>query len=118
MRFTDSSLPPSEFLKAVEESSLIYRIGAWVLEEAVRQAAAWNRALPDWSLIEMAVNLSARQLADSGLVHQIADVLGRHRLPPKLLTLEITETALIHNSDTALGILTDLKKLGGETRAG
>lgn len=105
-------LPPSEFLRAAEESSLIYRIGAWVLEEAVRQAASWNYALADRSLIEMAVNLSARQLADPGLVRQIADVLGKHGVPPGLLTLEITETALIHDPDTALGILTDLKMLG------
>lgn len=105
-------LSPSEFLGAAEESSLIHRIGAWVLEGAVRQAASWSRALEGWSLIEMAVNLSARQLTDPGLVRQISDVLGRHRLPPGLLTLEITETALIHDPDTALGILIDLKVLG------
>lgn len=105
-------LPPSEFINLAEESGLIRDLGAWVLEEAVTQAVRWGQQRPDGKPVEIAVNLSTRQLIDPRLVDLVAAVLARHHLEPQLLTLEITETALMNNPDTALGVLTALKNLG------
>lgn len=109
---TRGLLPPSEFIDVAEDSGLVRKLGAWVLDEAVAQAVRWQRANADGSSVEMAVNLSARQLADPGLLDVVAHVLTRHGLNPALLTLEITETALMGDPDAALVTLTALKSLG------
>jgi diguanylate cyclase (GGDEF)-like protein/PAS domain S-box-containing protein len=107
-------LPPSEFIEIAESSGLIRAVGAWVLDEAVAQAVAWQRQVPGGPRVEMAVNLSARQLADPGLLGTVEEALARHRLEPSLLTLEITETALMGDADAALATLTALEALGVE----
>jgi diguanylate cyclase (GGDEF)-like protein/PAS domain S-box-containing protein len=103
---------PAEFIALAEETGLIVRIGAWVLDEAVRQAKTWverNHALETFSV---AVNLSARQLTAQGLVETVARILDRYHWPPRQLTLELTESILIEDADAALGVLRQLKGLG------
>jgi diguanylate cyclase (GGDEF)-like protein len=109
---TRGLLPPSEFIEVAEESGLIRTLGAWILEEAVGQAVRWQREDPDAAPVEMAVNLSARQLADPALVDVVTAALARHGLDPSLLVLEITETALMGDPEAALGALTALRALG------
>ncbi len=109
---TRGLLPPSEFIEVAEESGLIRTLGAWILEEAVGQAVRWQREDPDATPVEMAVNLSARQLADPALVDVVTAALARHGLDPSLLVLEITETALMGDPEAALGALTALRALG------
>ena len=109
---TRGLLPPSEFIEVAEESGLIRTLGAWILDEAVGQAVRWQREDPDAAPVEMAVNLSARQLADPALVDVVTGALARHRLDPSLLVLEITETALMGDPEAALGALTALRALG------
>jgi EAL domain-containing protein (putative c-di-GMP-specific phosphodiesterase class I) len=102
---------PSEFIGLAEETGLIVRIGAWVLDEAVRQATAWRqRGLLD--TFTVAVNLSPRQLMAPGLVTTVARALERYGWPPEQLILELTESILVDDSDTALGVLRQLKELG------
>jgi diguanylate cyclase (GGDEF)-like protein len=98
-------LSPAVFIEAAEESGSIVEIGKWVLEEACRQAAAWDNDT------FLAVNVSARQLLSPELVDHVTVALEASRLPPDRLELEITETALLENRveiDGCLGALTAL----------
>lgn len=109
---TRGLLHPVDFIDLAEESGLIRGLGAWVLDEALDQGGRWRRASPDRKPVEIAVNLSARQLVDPRLTEMVADALIRHGFDPRLLTLEITETALMENPAVALKVLTALKVLG------
>ncbi|MBB3677935.1 putative bifunctional diguanylate cyclase/phosphodiesterase [Modestobacter versicolor] len=108
---TRGLLQPAEFIDAAEESGVIRDLGAWVLTEAVEQAVRWDAAggLPG---LQMAVNLSARQLADPGLVPRVAGTLARAGLRASRLVLEITETALMSDPEAALATLQELRALG------
>ena len=100
-------VPPSEFIDIAEESHLILPIGEWVLHEACRQLATWQRIRP----IEMAVNVAARQAADLAVTGQ---VLGprRRRGRPSSLCLEMTERVLLHAGPAVLRDLTMLTDSG------
>jgi len=110
-------LPPSEFIAAAEESGLVRELGAWVLDEALGQLARWDAAggrerVPGREPVQVAVNLSGRELADPRLLSRVSAALARHRLGAGRLVLEITETALMSDPDAALVTLRDLKALG------
>jgi diguanylate cyclase (GGDEF)-like protein len=103
-------LAPDSFIPLAEDSGLIVPIGRWVLEQACRQAAAWQRqgAGP----LRIAVNLSPVQCRDPALVSQIADILRRCGLAAAQLELEITERVLLRATEANLATLADLKRLG------
>jgi diguanylate cyclase (GGDEF)-like protein len=100
------NIPPMSFIPVAEETGLILAIGAWVMEEACRTAAAW--AEPK----RIAVNLSAVQLNSGELTAQVADVLRRTGLPARRLELEVTETMLITNHFQVLTTLRELRDMG------
>src|SRR5947207_1271799 len=103
-------LSPMEFVPIAEETGLIIELGRWVLSEACRQAHAWQCAhAPD---LTMAVNVSARQLRDPSLVADVAAALRASGLAPHDLTLEITESVLMDNSEAAIARLHELKAIG------
>lgn len=99
-------ISPSDFIPVAEETGLILEIGAWVLETACQTAAHWPKAF------SVAVNVSAFQLAQETLPHQVADVLARTGLFPGRLEIELTESGLIADHDHALKIVLALKDLG------
>ncbi|MCF6235198.1 MAG: EAL domain-containing protein [Gammaproteobacteria bacterium] len=101
---------PSEFITLAEESGLIVPIGAWVLEEACKQAKVWVDA--GQADLTVAVNLSARQFQEPDLAKQVADILEKTGLPAKHLELEITENLLLQNSDQNSAVLQELHELG------
>jgi predicted signal transduction protein with EAL and GGDEF domain len=103
---------PAEFVPIAEESGLIIPLGMRVLELACTQTAAWRAQLPHLGELQVAVNLSARQLADPDLVANVRTVLARTGLPPEALWLEITESMLMHDADGATRILLDLRSCG------
>lgn len=105
-------LRPDDFMEAAEGSGLIHALGAWVLETAIAQAARWPAAGSTGRPVEMAVNLSTRQLSDPHLAEVVTDALRRHGVAPSTLTLELTETALMQDPDAALDTLTALHGLG------
>ena len=105
---TRGLLPPSEFIPLAEQTGMIVPIGALVLEEAATQAAAWATDRP----ISVSVNVSTRQLVEPGLVEKVSETLATTGLPPALLVLEVTETALISDAERAAGVLGELKALG------
>jgi len=105
------TIEPTAFIPVAEDTGLILPLGAWVVEEACRTAAAWP-ALPDGTLLRMTVNLSARQLADPGLIDFIAGHISDHDLAPERLCFEITESVLVDDIDAAIGTVDKLKALG------
>ena len=101
---------PQRFIPTAEETGLIVPIGSWVLREACRQAAAWQAAgLPRFVV---AVNLSAVQFKRGDLAQTVAAALAESGLDPSLLELELTESTLIQDTESALETLHRLKALG------
>ena len=89
-------------------------LGAWVLAEACRQLAAWNRELPDDRKLSLSVNLSARQLGEPGLVATVRSTLHAADIDPTIVDiwLEVTETLVLRDPETAAARLTELRALG------
>jgi len=103
-------LPPSRFIPIAEESGLIVPIGEWVLNEACRQAAEWQRqGLP---YVTVAVNLSALQFKQGDLLAVVTRALTMSQLSPAYLELELTESILIQDVEAALKTVAELKALG------
>ncbi|HEY5012473.1 MAG TPA: EAL domain-containing protein [Acidimicrobiia bacterium] len=102
---------PGEFITIAEETGLILEIGAWVLGEACREAAAWAVRWPA-RRIGIAVNISSRQIIKGNLVEEVTRALAGSGLDPTLLTLELTETTLIDDAMNAQPLLRALRELG------
>lgn len=87
------NVPPTQFIPLAEESGLILALGNQVLEKACAQVAGWNSS---WgTAFAVSVNVSPRQFADASLLPSLLKLLDKTGLPPTLLRLEITETALL-----------------------
>ncbi|WP_058557201.1 bifunctional diguanylate cyclase/phosphodiesterase [Thiohalocapsa sp. ML1] len=107
--------PPTEFIPIAEETGLIVPIGAWVIDQALAQVRAWLDAAPAGAgrlPLGVAVNLSVHQLAAPGLEQTIADALHRHRIPARLLCLELTESAFMTEAQTGIDVLRRIRALG------
>ncbi|MCP3853984.1 MAG: EAL domain-containing protein [Actinomycetia bacterium] len=104
-------LPPGQFIQVAEETGLIVPLGNWVIDQSLRDAAAWP-VPPTGEAIAMTINLSARQLASSGLIDNVVAALDRHQVPPSRVVFEVTESALVDDMDTAVTTLNRLKDLG------
>lgn len=100
---------PGEFIGVAEETGFIVALGDWVLEQAVRQAAAWQDA---GTPCPVAVNLSALQFHPDGLVMRVQQLLSTYGLQAQLLELELTESILIEDADEALARMQALRALG------
>jgi diguanylate cyclase (GGDEF)-like protein/PAS domain S-box-containing protein len=105
-------LLPDHFLGLAEETKLIVPLGSWVLEEACLQAQRWRTLSPDMRSLKLAVNVSARQLSQSGLVDDVARILAKTGTAPSSLCLEVTETALMADLESSTKELLVLRELG------
>ena len=103
---------PDRFIPIAEESGLIVPIGSWVLTEATRTVAGWQRAHPRTPPVSMAVNVSARQLASTSLVEHVREALADSGIAPSSLVLEVTETALVSDPQAVAEQLAQLRALG------
>ena len=108
---TRGTIEPDRFIPIAESSGTIVAIGRWVLQEACRRAAEWKVMFPATKLT-MAVNLSARQLAAPDLVSDVANALVRSGFSATKMILEMTESVLVQDADTATRRLQDLRALG------
>jgi diguanylate cyclase (GGDEF)-like protein len=104
-------IPPGEFIPVAEGSDLIVLLGRWVLIEACRQLAEWQKRLPSIPLLSISVNVSARQLTDSRLVEDVRFALAESGLNPESLALEVTESSIMGNADLTLATLNRLKAM-------
>jgi EAL domain-containing protein (putative c-di-GMP-specific phosphodiesterase class I) len=112
IRWTDDELgevSPGVFIPLAEESGLIVQIGDWVLDEAVRQAAHWQRT---GHPVTVSINVSAMQFQQSNFVERIAGALRSAALASHLLELEMTESILVKDANEALDRLHELAALG------
>ncbi|MEO7251388.1 MAG: sensor domain-containing phosphodiesterase [Arenimonas sp.] len=100
-----------EFIEVAETSGQIVAIGEWVLRQACTEAKHWP-VRSDGRACALAVNLSARQFEQPGLVDMVTEVLNETGFPPQRLCLEITETTLMSRAQAALDTLHALKALG------
>jgi diguanylate cyclase (GGDEF)-like protein/PAS domain S-box-containing protein len=104
-------IPPGEFVPVAEETGLITPMGWWVLQESCRQMQYWHEQFPNPQPLTVNVNLSSKQFSPY-LVEQISQILEETKLPPQYLKLEITESILMENAESAVATLSQLKKLG------
>jgi diguanylate cyclase (GGDEF)-like protein/PAS domain S-box-containing protein len=105
-------LAPNAFIPIAEETGLICELGRQVLIEACTQARRWQRLRPQDPPLTMSVNLSPRQLQGDELIPYIVEALAVSGLDPATLVLEITEGAMMDDSDLIIGRLGELKELG------
>ncbi|HJU00022.1 MAG TPA: EAL domain-containing protein [Actinomycetes bacterium] len=110
---TRGLVPPTEFIPLAEASGLIQPLGAWVLREACRQAAEWQRSTAHRDKpLALSINLSGRQLQVPEVVEDVAAALRESGLQPDSLVLEMTESVLMDDDENVLAILQRLKGLG------
>ena len=103
---------PSDFIPLAEDTGLIVPLGIWVLRRACEQLGKWQWQSAANRSLFMSVNLSGKQVARPRLVSEIRQVLEETRIDPKYLKLEITESAVMENAETAVQLLRRLKALG------
>jgi predicted signal transduction protein with EAL and GGDEF domain len=103
---TRGLVPPDRFIPQAEAAGLLVPIGAWVLRHACMEAATWTNGA------RIAVNLSAVQIVGETLVDTVLAALRDSGLDPRRLELEITETAMLQDTEVTLATLHELKMLG------
>ncbi|CAN7368914.1 EAL domain-containing protein [Bradyrhizobium sp. LjRoot220] len=101
---------PSKFIPLAEECGLIEQIGLWSIREACRQMAEWRAAGVD--IPSVSVNLSPINFQNANLAAAVGGILADHRLPPHVLTLEITEGVIMNERSVAIETMHALRTLG------
>jgi diguanylate cyclase (GGDEF)-like protein len=104
-------VPPSEFVHLAERTGLIRELTSFVVENAMRQCVAWQEQGID---VQVAMNLSARNLLDAGLADAVGRQLRLHELSAQRITFEITESVIMEEPDRAIAVLRDLSDMGIE----
>jgi diguanylate cyclase (GGDEF)-like protein len=105
-------LPPSDFITLAEETGLVGELGRQVLSSACTQVRAWQRSHPDFEPLTVSVNVSPRQLQSDELIGDVEASLRESGLAPAALVLEITETAMMCDTDATIRRLEALRALG------
>ncbi|MEG4391246.1 EAL domain-containing protein [Microcoleus sp. BROC3] len=104
-------IPPMKFIPVAEETGAIVPLGEWVLEEACRQLRLWEGMFDFDRPLIMSVNLSGKQFAQPDLVERIQAILGATGLSPESLKLEITESVVMEDVESAIAVLKHMKAL-------
>jgi predicted signal transduction protein with EAL and GGDEF domain len=103
---------PAEFIPVAEGTGQIVALGRWVLAQACREVKIWQARQPNGCQVRVGVNVSAVQLAKSDICADVKRALAISEIDPGCLVIELTESALMQNSEAVLATLTELKKLG------
>jgi len=109
---TRGPVPPSRFISLAEETGLIIPLGRWVLKEACEKAREWRTRFSGRRPLQISVNISVRHFQDPTLLQDVQEALNDSGVEPWSLTLEITESVLMHSSEATLARLRALKALG------
>jgi diguanylate cyclase (GGDEF)-like protein/PAS domain S-box-containing protein len=110
--FKLGSITPAEFIPVAEESGLIVPLGEWILRTVAQQNLDWQKSAAFPVKLRVAINLSSRQFKDTKLVYSIAQTLTEIGLSGEYLTLELTESLIMHDIDSNIKVLNKLKDLG------
>lgn len=102
-------IPPDEFISIIEQSGNIGLLTGWIIDRAVGQCRAWRDEGID---VRISINLSALDLLDIALPQRLADALLRHQVAAHRIVLEITESAVMQDPETALDVLVKLRSTG------
>ena len=103
---------PIKFIPVAEDTGLIIPLGQWVLEEACRQLQLWQKHFPHFPPLIMNVNLSGKQFAQPDLIGQLKKILATSGIGANGLKLEITESVVMEEVDSAIAVLKEMKTLG------
>jgi diguanylate cyclase (GGDEF)-like protein len=109
---TRGLLGPNEFIPLAEETGVIVALGTWVMEEACRQVAEWSASDSIGRSVALTVNLSAQQLQEADFAERLRATLERTGLDSNQLVLEMTETAIFHDTSTTIARLEATRALG------
>jgi diguanylate cyclase (GGDEF)-like protein/PAS domain S-box-containing protein len=101
---------PSDFIRITEETGIIVAVGQWVLQQACAQTKRWHDM--GFADLFVSVNLSARQLYETGFEQMVIDTLQKSGLPPNRLKLEVTESSVIQNPELCISKMQNLRSLG------
>ncbi|MCP4140928.1 MAG: EAL domain-containing protein [Chloroflexi bacterium] len=110
------AISPDIFIPIAEETGLILPLGEWVLKNAAKQLGIWQSQKSNLPSLYVSVNLSGKQLLHPGLFEQIENAIQQASIPPASLNLEITESDIINDTETAATILKKIKQLGVRTQ--
>ena len=103
---------PTEFIPVAEETGMIVPMGAWILREACRQTAEWQRTRPEFADVRVAINVSSHQLRAADFLETVDAALADASLPADHLTIELTEGVLVEHTAAMRGTLASLKARG------
>lgn len=105
-------ISPAKFVQIAEETGLIIPLGQWVLREACRQLKCWQDEFASEPPLTISVNLSSRQFSQPSLINQIRQILADTGVDAHCIKLEITESAIMENTESAMDMLLQLKAMG------
>ncbi len=103
---------PAEFVPILESTGLIIPVGYWVIRNACETVCEWKKKLPEDDTLSINVNLSGKQFADPELVYKLARIMNETQIMPSWLKIELTESVVMENPNTAVRTLKALKELG------
>ncbi|HSW39917.1 MAG TPA: EAL domain-containing protein [Acidobacteriota bacterium] len=105
-------ISPQKFIPVAEETGLIVPLGQWVLESACKQMRMWQARFPDNPPLTISVNISSRQFLQDNLAEMCRSILHQTRLCEHSLILEVTESAMMPDPETAINLMRQIRKLG------
>jgi diguanylate cyclase (GGDEF)-like protein/PAS domain S-box-containing protein len=105
-------ISPVEFIPVAEETGLIVALGRWMLQESCRQLKHWHTTLPDAEHLTVSVNLSCKQVLNARLLDDVQDALTSSGLSARSLKVEITESAMMQDTERAIVLLEQLQAMG------
>lgn len=105
-------VPPNEFIPVAEETGLIIELTLWILRKSCAQMVEWQKKSPSNESLIISVNLSGKHFAQTDMIEQIRRIINETGINPKCLKLEITESAVMDNAESAIALLKKLRSLG------
>ncbi|WP_181186258.1 putative bifunctional diguanylate cyclase/phosphodiesterase [Alkalicoccus urumqiensis] len=102
-------ISPLEFIPIAEETGYILPLSSWIMEEAFSQWSKWKE---DGMELQMAVNLSVRQIEEEQFIDRVEALLGKYQVPPASIEFEITESVLMYHLETSLQAVRELRRIG------